>query len=532
MTKKNVIHTLENLKKDEEAKEDDDDELQYDRILSNIGFGKFHLGLLLVCGWANASDAVEVLSISFVLPSAQCDLDLDGPKKGWLSALTFVGMMFGGYIWGALSDSRGRKPALIMALVVNAVGGVLSALMPSYALFLAARFLSGMGVGGSIPVVWSYFAEYLPAKNRGRMMSLMATSWLCGNLLVAGLAWIIVPMKSIQLPISSILTLDSWRVFVLVSAFPAFSAALMLLCFPESPKFCLRKGQRQRAYEILSAITPKSQQKKQLSEARIFQDLTTTHETTPLVSDFASSSPCCCCCPTAYSSCLRQCSSLASKTAALFRPPNLRNNLVMILIFFSICFGYYGLFMWFPELFDRSAKTGLAPCAVAAHANSSILHDNGTSLCYPPTEVFVNSFLTTASSIPGFLFAVAFMDKLGRKACLIISMVTSGMVVFGIWAAQTSTDALILSCVFGGFSNIGFSAFNCMAVELFPTELRATATGIQLGMGRVAAILGNVVFGEMLGVNCAVPILLVAGLMVFGGFISLLLPNTTNSVLR
>ena len=30
-----------------------------------------------------------------------------------------------------------------------------------------------------------------------------------------------------------------------------------------------------------------------------------------------------------------------------------------------------------------------------------------------------------------------------------------------------------------------------MAVELFPTELRATATGIQLGMGRVAAILGE-----------------------------------------
>ena len=30
-----------------------------------------------------------------------------------------------------------------------------------------------------------------------------------------------------------------------------------------------------------------------------------------------------------------------------------------------------------------------------------------------------------------------------------------------------------------------------MAVELFPTELRATATGIQLGMGRVAAILGS-----------------------------------------
>ena len=34
------------------------------------------LRLLLVCGWANASDAVEILCISFLLPSAECDLAL------------------------------------------------------------------------------------------------------------------------------------------------------------------------------------------------------------------------------------------------------------------------------------------------------------------------------------------------------------------------------------------------------------------------------------------------------------------------
>ena len=47
--------------------------------------------MLLVCGWANASDAIELLCISFLLPSAECDLKLTTSDKGWLSATAFIG---------------------------------------------------------------------------------------------------------------------------------------------------------------------------------------------------------------------------------------------------------------------------------------------------------------------------------------------------------------------------------------------------------------------------------------------------------
>lgn len=48
---------------------------------------------------ANASDAIEILCVSFVLPSAECDLDMSTADKGLLSAITFAGMMIGGYLW-------------------------------------------------------------------------------------------------------------------------------------------------------------------------------------------------------------------------------------------------------------------------------------------------------------------------------------------------------------------------------------------------------------------------------------------------
>lgn len=56
-----------------------------------LGFGLFHWILLVVCGWANASDAVEILCVSFLLPTARCDLNLSSSDMGLLTASIFLG---------------------------------------------------------------------------------------------------------------------------------------------------------------------------------------------------------------------------------------------------------------------------------------------------------------------------------------------------------------------------------------------------------------------------------------------------------
>ena len=43
------------------------------------------------------------------------------------------------------------------------------------------RFLSGVGVGGSIPVVWSYYAEFQPSSRRGAALSVLASFWRWGT---------------------------------------------------------------------------------------------------------------------------------------------------------------------------------------------------------------------------------------------------------------------------------------------------------------------------------------------------------------
>ncbi len=64
---------------------------QFESYLKASGFGFFHVLLLIVVGLATAADAVEVFSISFVLPIAGDDLDLTTAHKGWLDASIFIG---------------------------------------------------------------------------------------------------------------------------------------------------------------------------------------------------------------------------------------------------------------------------------------------------------------------------------------------------------------------------------------------------------------------------------------------------------
>jgi hypothetical protein len=59
-----------------------------------VGVGRFQWTALAVCGLANASDAVEILALSLVLPAAEDDLHLTAAGKSALSSCIFIGERF------------------------------------------------------------------------------------------------------------------------------------------------------------------------------------------------------------------------------------------------------------------------------------------------------------------------------------------------------------------------------------------------------------------------------------------------------
>lgn len=150
----------------------------YESLLSMIGVGKYHYGVILACAMSNAADAVEIVAISFVISAGKDDLGMSSLDEGILTAIIFLGMMFGGWIWGSMADQPkfGRKKILFYSLLVNGIFGLLSAFAVNFYMLLVLRFCSGLGVGGSIPVTFTYAAEFLPKEKRGLVVHLLLRS--------------------------------------------------------------------------------------------------------------------------------------------------------------------------------------------------------------------------------------------------------------------------------------------------------------------------------------------------------------------
>ncbi|XP_013391674.1 synaptic vesicle glycoprotein 2C-like [Lingula anatina] len=494
----------------------------FEEALHETGYGCFHIYLLLLCGWAVSSDAIEVLCISFVLPSAEIDLNLSTNDKGWLTAIIFVGMLLGGYFWGSLADSYGRRSILLWSLTVNGLGGLLSSFAQRFGVFLLFRFISGIGVGGSIAVIFSYFVEFQPKDKRGTMISVLATFWMAGNIFAAGLAWAVIPHKFGYFSPSFIF--DSWRVFVVLCTLPSFSSALMYILMPESPKFLMQVGKEREALLVFQRMYCSNNRKTIPTDFRIrkLRDVSRHQSDSDVQIIDVRNKPC--------GKFRASAVKVLEHTAQLFQPGQKRITLIVAMISFTLAFGYYGLWMWFPELFKRIELHGGSACeniGVQPNGTNHSTHEKGSS-----TEIFFDGFMTALSNLPGNLLSILLMDRVGRKFLLSSSMVISGISVFFIWFVKNKTESLIMSCIFGGISTIGWNALDVLSVELFPTHLRSTAMGVMTGLMRVAAILGNLAFGLMVDVHCAVPMLLVAGFLAFGGLSSILLPNTVHMDLQ
>ncbi|KAF7648998.1 hypothetical protein LDENG_00148750 [Lucifuga dentata] len=491
--------------------------LTYEEAVEKTGFGLFHWLLLVVCGWANASDAMEILCVSFLLPTARCDLLLSSSDMGLLTASIFLGMMIGGYLWGYLADQRGRRRVLVLSLTVNGLFGGLASLAPWFWLFLLLRFISGVGVGGSIPVIFSYFSEFMPRLRRGTMISALATFWMAGNILAAGLAWLVIPNTQAHFSLGK-LDFQSWRVFVVLCSIPSLTSALIFrMLMPESPKFLMETGQEKEAIHVFHLMFKLNMWRKHKNFPEF--GLCSSSKEREELQEIRT-----------WGSCRERLAGIFKMGLApiqhMFTGMLRSRSITLLIIFYCISFGYYGLWMWFPELLRR-AQSGSSPCA-----NVSIPSPDSNQSCYPViTAVYMEGFILAASNLPGNILTILIMDSTGGKALLCCSLLVSSLCVFCVYLVQTKAQSLVFSCVFSGVSVICWNALDVLSMELYPTQLRSSAMGFFTSVGRVAAIMGNVLFGKLVDTNCAVPVLLVSVLLLTGGLVALLLPQSRQTEL-
>lgn len=500
----------------------------FEQAIELTGYGKFHYILLAICGLVSTSEEMDVISMSFILPSAQCDLDLNTQTKGWLNSIIFIGMMVGAYAWGSVADSLGRKKVLIVISIMNAICIVASSFSQSYEVFMVFRFLNGAALGGSGPVIWSYFAEFQPKAKRGSMLSFMAAFWTIGNLLVAGLAWLIIPTNiGFHTPA---FTFNSWRIFLMVCSIPSFVVAGLLLYLPESPKFLLSQGKFEEALAIFRGIyvtnTGKSADlypvKELLIDEQLRNELADVKK--PIKNKYK-----------------RMLHDIMDNSKQLFMSPILKFTTISITINFTFHIGYYGLMMWFPELFNRfdefiRAHPDIEEAGVCQVTDYVVGHgshgESGVCSATIPSTVFLESLITVAAALPANVIAVLGMDKLGRKFFLVFSTMSAGFCSASMYFVTNKNQNLAVSAIFSGVISMGNASLDCLITEVFPTNLRATGVAISMVAARLGGIIGNVVIATLLDMYCPAPTFIVAVLLAGGGLMCLFLPNTTKTDLN
>ncbi|WP_067754260.1 MFS transporter [Orrella dioscoreae] len=211
--------------------------------LKTAGVGRFQYRLFVIFGLVWMADAMQVLSIGFSAPSIAKTFGLTIPQALQTGTLFFVGMLIGAFAFGRLADRIGRRPVLMIAVIIDAVAGVASAFAPEFAWLLFLRFLTGVGVGGTLPVDYTMMAEFLPADRRGRWLVLLESFWAVGTILLAILALF-----------ASTYGEDAWRIIFFVTGIPALVGVVLRFYVPESPLYLNRIGKSTEARQVLQRV--------------------------------------------------------------------------------------------------------------------------------------------------------------------------------------------------------------------------------------------------------------------------------------
>src|SRR4029078_10294264 len=85
-------------------------------------------------------------------------LIVSGFLRGYVAMLPLI---------GRIADLRGRVPVLVAALLIFAVGSLVTALSYDMHTVVGGRVLQGVGGGGLVPATLALVADIYPTERRG-----------------------------------------------------------------------------------------------------------------------------------------------------------------------------------------------------------------------------------------------------------------------------------------------------------------------------------------------------------------------------
>ena len=136
-----------------------------------------------VLGWT--LDAFDFFLMVFVVRAVAHDFHAQVAEVSLAIAFTLMFRPFGALFFGWLAEKFGRRPILMIDILLFAGLELASAFAPSLPVFLILRALFGFAMGGEWGIGASLVMESIPARSRGTVSGILQEGYPLGYLLAS-----------------------------------------------------------------------------------------------------------------------------------------------------------------------------------------------------------------------------------------------------------------------------------------------------------------------------------------------------------
>ncbi|SER59841.1 MFS transporter, SHS family, lactate transporter [Faunimonas pinastri] len=200
--------------------------------------GQRHVIAASYLGWT--LDAFDYFILVFVLKNIATDFGTSVKAVTLAITLTLAARPIGALIFGLAADRFGRRPTLMVNVLLYSILEFASGFAPSLTVLIVLRALYGVAMGGEWGVGASLTLESVPPKLRGLVSGLLQAGYPSGYLLASIVFFALFP-------------LIGWRGMFMVGVIPALLVLYIRRNVDESPAF-LRRQQRAEKVGVVAAL--------------------------------------------------------------------------------------------------------------------------------------------------------------------------------------------------------------------------------------------------------------------------------------
>ncbi|CAO1948104.1 unnamed protein product [Urochloa humidicola] len=419
-----------------------------------------------------------------------------------LNGAAYCGTFAGQLAFGRLGDTIGRRRAYGLSLALTATCSAASGLSfvrsakAVVATLCFFRFWLGVGAGGGYPLSAAIVAEYAGKRRRGTF--LVAVYAAQGVAILVG--------NAVALAVSAVVTEADyvWRAILVAGAVPAAVSFWLRAMLPETARYtALVAGEPKSAAADMSRVLCASIQPEQELDVSV---------------------------------------SGVDEKWGLFSVQFVKRHGLHLLAtssaWFLLDLTYYSQSILQKDLLAKLGWVSASP-AGAATMDDAVKEVSRLARA--------QALIALCGAIPGYCFAVALIDVLGRRRLQLagfLAMTLSMLALAALyehWASHVAGFMALYNVAFF-FANAGPNTTAFVApAELFPARLRCTCHGIAAAAGRAGAVLGAFGFypkrgaegGEdAAGIGTRNELLVLAGTNFLGMLMTLFVPETRGASLE